>query len=179
MLNLTLLLALIFMTFQIVEYFISPVHINTGVYGSTFYMITGLHGAHVFIGACFLFYCKLAVNNSNIFNIIYSLLELKFARGFVNLIYVVIYYFKRQQMMPFISVYLEEHLKSIISGIIRALEGFQRRMDAEEDNAFYYGPRGNESFECAAWYWHFVDVVWIFVFAFVYIWSHLTVLNQQ
>lgn len=26
-------------------------------------------------------------------------------------------------------------------------------------------------FECAAWYWHFVDVVWLFLFVCVYIWS--------
>jgi len=57
MLNATLVLAVLFMLFQGTEYFISPVNINTGVYGSTFYMITGLHGAHVFIGTCFLFYC--------------------------------------------------------------------------------------------------------------------------
>lgn len=25
-------------------------------------------------------------------------------------------------------------------------------------------------FECAAWYWHFVDVVWLFLFSFVYLW---------
>ncbi len=24
-------------------------------------------------------------------------------------------------------------------------------------------------FECAAWYWHFVDVVWLFLFAFIYV----------
>jgi len=42
-----------------------------------------------------------------------------------------------------------------------------------------YGKYGVESFESAAWYWHFVDVVWIFVFGFVYVWSHLTVLDLQ
>ena len=26
-------------------------------------------------------------------------------------------------------------------------------------------------FEFAAWYWHFVDVVWLFLFAFVYVWA--------
>jgi cytochrome c oxidase subunit III len=26
-------------------------------------------------------------------------------------------------------------------------------------------------FEFAAWYWHFVDVVWLFLFSFVYVWS--------
>ncbi len=50
----------------------------------------------------------------------------------------------------------------------------------EESNTIdHYGKFGIESFESAAWYWHFVDVVWIFVFGFVYIWSHLTVLDQQ
>jgi hypothetical protein len=46
-------------------------------------------------------------------------------------------------------------------------------------NIWMYGQHGIESFECAAWYWHFVDVVWIFVFAFVYVWSHLTVLDNN
>jgi len=64
MLDATLILALLFMAFQGTEYFISPVNINTGIYGSTFYMITGLHGAHVFIGTCFLFYCRTAVGPS-------------------------------------------------------------------------------------------------------------------
>jgi cytochrome c oxidase subunit 3 len=26
-------------------------------------------------------------------------------------------------------------------------------------------------FEAAAWYWHFVDVVWLFLFVFIYIWG--------
>ena len=26
-------------------------------------------------------------------------------------------------------------------------------------------------FEAAAWYWHFVDVVWLFLFVVVYIWG--------
>jgi cytochrome c oxidase subunit 3 len=26
-------------------------------------------------------------------------------------------------------------------------------------------------YECAAWYWHFVDVVWIFLFFTLYIWG--------
>ncbi|MFW5881546.1 MAG: cytochrome c oxidase subunit 3, partial [Roseicyclus sp.] len=31
-------------------------------------------------------------------------------------------------------------------------------------------------FEAAAWYWHFVDVVWLFLFAAVYIWGQATIL---
>lgn len=26
-------------------------------------------------------------------------------------------------------------------------------------------------FECAAWYWHFVDVVWLFLYMWIYIWG--------
>ena len=30
------------------------------------------------------------------------------------------------------------------------------------------------AFDGAAWYWHFVDVVWFFVFVFVYVWGYAT-----
>jgi len=29
----------------------------------------------------------------------------------------------------------------------------------------------NVHFEVAAWYWHFVDVVWLFLYIFVYVWG--------
>ena len=32
-------------------------------------------------------------------------------------------------------------------------------------------PEKHFGFEAAAWYWHFVDVVWLFLFAFIYVWA--------
>jgi cytochrome c oxidase subunit 3 len=36
-----------------------------------------------------------------------------------------------------------------------------------------FTPRQHFGFEAAAWYWHFVDVVWLFLFAFVYVAPHI------
>ncbi len=35
----------------------------------------------------------------------------------------------------------------------------------------HFTPRQHFGFEAAAWYWHFVDVVWLFLFITVYIWG--------
>ncbi len=42
--------------------------------------------------------------------------------------------------------------------LIRALNG-------------HFTPEHHLGFEAAAWYWHFVDVVWLFLFAAIYIWG--------
>jgi len=34
-----------------------------------------------------------------------------------------------------------------------------------------FTPRQHFGFEAAAWYWHFVDVVWLFLFVVVYVWG--------
>jgi cytochrome c oxidase subunit III len=70
---------------------------TANLYGSTFFMATGFHGAHVVIGTIFLAVC-----------------------------------------------------------LIRLLAG-------------QFTPQKHFGFEAAAWYWHFVDVVWLFLFAFVYV----------
>ena len=96
---LTIALATLFTGFQVYEYRNAGFNINDGIYGSTFYMLTGLHGAHVIIGTLFLT---------------------------VALVRVVKHHFTTQN-----------HI----------------------------------GFEAAAWYWHFVDVVWIFLFLAVYAWG--------
>jgi heme/copper-type cytochrome/quinol oxidase subunit 3 len=35
----------------------------------------------------------------------------------------------------------------------------------------HFSPTQHFGFEAAAWYWHFVDVVWLFLFVSVYIWG--------
>jgi cytochrome c oxidase subunit 3 len=96
----TIALGFTFLGFQAYEY-IHAYHalnlkLTTGVYGSTFFMLTGFHGAHVTIGAIML---------------------------------------------------------SVMLG--RAIRGH-----FDKDHHF--------AFEAAAWYWHFVDVVWLLLFVLVY-----------
>ncbi|MEQ1888223.1 MAG: cytochrome c oxidase subunit 3 [Alphaproteobacteria bacterium] len=35
----------------------------------------------------------------------------------------------------------------------------------------HFTPEQHFGFEAAAWYWHFVDVVWLFLFACIYVWG--------
>jgi cytochrome c oxidase subunit 3 len=34
-----------------------------------------------------------------------------------------------------------------------------------------FTPKQHFGFEAAAWYWHFVDVVWLFLFLVIYVWG--------
>ena len=96
----TLILAVLFLAFQAYEYCEAEFTIADSVYGSTFFMATGFHGFHVFVGTCFIFIC------------------------------------------------------------------FLRHISAHFSKYHHFG------FEAAAWYWHFVDVVWLFLVAVVYIWGN-------
>ena len=99
----TVILGALFSAIQIYEYGHAEFRFSTehggNVYGSTFYMATGFHGFHVFVGTVFLIVC-----------------------------------------------------------LIRAYAG-------------QFKPRQHFGFEAAAWYWHFVDVVWLFLFACIYVWG--------
>ncbi|HZF74312.1 MAG TPA: cytochrome c oxidase subunit 3 [Acetobacteraceae bacterium] len=98
-LALTVFLGIAFTGFQIKEYMIAPFSFTGGVYPSTFYLATGFHGFHVFVGTVFLAVC-----------------------------------------------------------LFRAMRG-------------HFTPQRHFGFEAAAWYWHFVDVVWLFLFVAVYWWG--------
>ena len=96
----TFLLGFVFMGLQVYEYVHAYQDLNlrlsTGIYGSTFFMLTGFHGLHVTLGAIMLF-----------------VIWLRVLRGHFT-----------------------------------------------KDNHF--------AFEAVAWYWHFVDVVWVGLYVFVY-----------
>jgi len=96
----TVALGVVFLGFQAYEYYHAYTDLNlkltTGMYGSTFFMLTGFHGMHVTLG--------------------------------VTMLFVI---------------------------LIRSMKGH-----FTEENHF--------AFEAVAWYWHFVDVVWLGLFVFVY-----------
>ena len=96
----TIALGVVFLVCQAIEYGHGYSDLNlkltTGVYGSTFYMLTGFHGFHVTLGAIML-------------TVIFA----------------------------------------------RCLAG-------------HFTPNHHFAFEAVAWYWHFVDVVWLGLFIFVY-----------
>ena len=101
-LGLTWVLGVIFLYYQVQEYTHAyhelGLTLGTGVYGSTFFLLTGFHGFHVAMGTLILF-------------IIW--------------------------------------LRSVTKG--------------------HFTPQRHFAFEAGAWYWHFVDVVWVGLFIFVYI----------
>ncbi|WP_406856595.1 cytochrome c oxidase subunit 3 [Alsobacter sp. KACC 23698] len=96
---LTVLLGALFSIVQVYEYSHAHFAFKGSIYGATFFMATGFHGFHVFIGTIFLLVC-----------------------------------------------------------LVRALRG-------------HFSPRQHLGFEFAAWYWHFVDVVWLFLFVAIYLWG--------
>ena len=49
-LQITILWGLIFMYIQAYEYVKAPFCVNDTIFGSLFYLLTGFHGMHVFVG---------------------------------------------------------------------------------------------------------------------------------
>jgi len=54
---LTCLLGVFFLSLQIIEYSLRYFSINSTVYGTVFFLLTGFHGTHVIVGTIFLFVC--------------------------------------------------------------------------------------------------------------------------
>jgi cytochrome c oxidase subunit 3 len=100
-LGLTVALGTVFLVLQALEYQHAyhdlGLTLNSGIYGATFFMLTGFHGAHVTMGT-----------------LILAIMLIRIAKG-------------------------------------------------------HFTPQQHFGFEAASWYWHFVDVVWVGLFIFVYI----------
>jgi len=59
----TIILAILFIICQYLEYYFSTFTISDGVYGSCFYLGTGWHGGHMIVGCISLIYCFLLMIN--------------------------------------------------------------------------------------------------------------------
>ena len=62
----TVILGIGFMAMQATEYYYSTFTIADSVFGSAFFLTTGLHGAHVLVGVIFLMERKQKCNESYI-----------------------------------------------------------------------------------------------------------------
>nr|UGS80443.1 cytochrome c oxidase subunit III [Lachesilla sp. LaspGHN] len=58
------------------------------------------------------------------------------------------------------------HGLHVIIGTLFILVSFMRHLKIQFSNTHHFG------FEAAAWYWHFVDVVWLFLFISIYWWGN-------
>lgn len=50
----TLFWGFLFLLFQFDEYLISGIRVNSFIFGRVFFLLTGFHGMHVFVGLCFI-----------------------------------------------------------------------------------------------------------------------------
>lgn len=64
----TTLLIILFVIFQSLEYFYSEFTLTDGIYGSTFYSLTGLHGIHMIMLIIMLSVCSFRIYNYNFTN---------------------------------------------------------------------------------------------------------------
>ena len=143
----TILLGVVFLCCQGIEYkYCITFRWKENVYGSTFFVTTGFHGLHVTIGTIFLLFCLLR-----------SLLT---AYPFLN---------ENPDFLTFIK-----NIKRVLSSVTLAHEvTVLVGINVMQKVLSKYGITKNQhlGFEAAAWYWHFVDVVWIFLFITIYWWG--------
>ena len=62
----TILLGILFTSFQAIEYIEARFRIAENSYGGRFFVTTGFHGLHVIIGSSFLLYCLIFLIKKNI-----------------------------------------------------------------------------------------------------------------
>ena len=139
----TIILGVVFLCCQFIEYkYGITFRWKENVYGSTFFVTTGFHGLHVTIGTIFLLFC-----------LIRSLITAsRFWGESFHL-----WFFAR-------NVFLQINNKN--STFLKNIQGLQNSL-----SKYAITKDQHLGFEAAAWYWHFVDVVWIFLFITIYWWG--------
>jgi heme/copper-type cytochrome/quinol oxidase subunit 3 len=157
----TIILGITFLCCQGIEYkYGITFHWKENIYGSTFFVTTGFHGLHVTIGTIFLLFCL--VRNlittgpfiDYIFDGTYINASLKWLKRRYHPNAPLEYFWNERDF------YLLYPLHKYIKKQIKKLVGYAFQKDQ------------HLGFEAAAWYWHFVDVVWIFLFITVYWWGN-------
>jgi len=90
----TLFLGLLFTVAQLIEYKITPLHINDGIFGTCFYVTTGFHGLHVLIGSIFLLVCLFRLWNSHFTNTHHvGFICANWYWHFVDIVWIAVYFF--------------------------------------------------------------------------------------
>jgi len=140
----TIILGLTFLCCQGIEYkYGITFRWKENIYGSTFFVTTGFHGLHVTIGTIFLLFCLLR-------GIITSPRFLGYHSRFISFL---------RRVLDITNPQQETALRTNIKAAQHVLSKYALTKDQ------------HLGFEAAAWYWHFVDVVWIFLFITVYWWG--------
>jgi heme/copper-type cytochrome/quinol oxidase subunit 3 len=139
----TIILGVTFLCCQGIEYkYGITFRWKENVYGSTFFVTTGFHGLHVTIGTIFLLFCLIRSLITASRFWGYSFQFMKVVKRFFNFI--------NQQESTFLA----------------NVQDFQNSL-----SKYAITKDQHLGFEAAAWYWHFVDVVWIFLFITIYWWG--------
>jgi heme/copper-type cytochrome/quinol oxidase subunit 3 len=140
----TIILGLTFLCCQGIEYkYGITFRWKENIYGTTFFVTTGFHGLHVTIGTIFLLFCLLR-----------SLITSSRFLGQNSLIMFILC-----RLFHVTTVEQEKNLSLEVKSVQHLLSKYGFTKDQ------------HLGFEAAAWYWHFVDVVWIFLFITVYWWG--------
>jgi len=84
-----ILLGILFLILQIFEYSTSAFDITDSVYGSSFFMLTGLHGFHICTGLLFLLLILYRIYSNHTLNIIFDLALLYY--HFLDLIWILLF----------------------------------------------------------------------------------------
>ena len=150
----TVILGTVFLFCQGIEYkYGITFRWKESVYGTTFFVTTGFHGLHVTIGTIFLLFCLIRA----------VLTALRLSSSDINNWFI---------SLTNTNLWLQIN-KIFGTKLILEKNNIVKEIDNNQDYFGKYSFRKNQhlGFEAAAWYWHFVDVVWIFLFITVYWWG--------